>query len=106
MTRLGVLRDGKPAFRPATLPAELQFLGAGYYASGSEIPLTTFEPGYYTFTLNVRDLNAPRDSAAFKGIDRSSDFVVLMPDGSMPLLSTPTPAVKPTPTPRPKPKRT
>ncbi|HEY7574053.1 MAG TPA: GWxTD domain-containing protein, partial [Thermoanaerobaculia bacterium] len=48
MTRIGVLRDGKPAFQPATLPADLQPLGPNYYASGSEIPLATFEPGYYT----------------------------------------------------------
>lgn len=104
MTRIGVLKDGKPAFQPATLPAELQPLAQGYYASGSEIPLATFEPGYYTFTLNVRDLNAPRDSAAFKGLDRSGDFVVLTADGSMPPRPTPVPA-KPAPTPRPRPKK-
>jgi GWxTD domain-containing protein len=100
MTRIGVLRDGKPAFQPATVPADMQALGAGYYASGSEIPLATFQPGYYTFTLNVRDLNAPRDSAAFKGIDRSGDFIVLTPEGAMP--PTPTPAPTPTPKPRAK----
>jgi GWxTD domain-containing protein len=101
MTRIGVLRDGKPAFQPATLPAELQPLGTNYYAAGSEIPLATFEPGYYTFTINIRDLNAPRDSAAFKGVDRSGDFVVLAADGNLP--PTPTPAApKTTPTPRPK----
>ena len=101
MTRIGVLRDGKPAFQPATLPAELQPLGTSYYAAGSEIPLATFEPGYYTFTINIRDLNAPRDSAAFKGVDRSGDFVVLAADGNLP--PTPTPAApKTTPTPRPK----
>src|SRR5262249_43341802 len=97
MTRIGVLRDGKPAFQPATLPAELQPLGANFFGSGSEIPLASFEPGYYTFTLNVRDLNAPRDSAAFKGIDRTGDFVVLGPDGKLP--PTPTPVAKATPTP-------
>jgi hypothetical protein len=32
----------------------------------------------------VRDLNAPRDSEAFKGIARREDFVVLKPDGSIP----------------------
>ncbi len=101
MTRLGMLRDGKPAFAPTTLPAEMQPLGPNFYASGNEIPLASFEPGYYTFTLNIRDLNAPRDSAAFKGFDRSSDFVVLMPDGSMPPVPTPVPE-KPTPKPRPK----
>ena len=101
MTRIGVLRDGKPAFQPATLPAELQPLGTNFYGSGSEIPLASFEPGYYTFTLNVRDLNAPRESAAFKGIDRSGDFVVLGPDGKMPPTPTPIPP-KATPTPRPK----
>jgi GWxTD domain-containing protein len=101
MTRLGVLRDGKPAFAPATLPAELQALAPNLYASGSEIPLASFEPGYYTFTLNVRDLNAPRDSTAFKGVDRSGDFVVLMPDGALPPVPTPA-AAKPTPKPRPK----
>jgi GWxTD domain-containing protein len=104
MTRIGVLKDGKPAFQPATLPAELQPLGTGYYASGSEIPLATFEPGYYTFTLNVRDLSAPRDSVAFKGVDRSGDFVVLMPDGVMPPVPTPVVA-KPTPAPKPRPKK-
>jgi GWxTD domain-containing protein len=101
MTRIGVLRDGKPAFQPATLPAELQPLGTNFYGSGSEIPLASFEPGYYTFTLNVRDLNAPRDSASFKGIDRTGDFVVLSPDGKMPPTATPIPP-KATPTPRPK----
>jgi hypothetical protein len=100
MTRIGVLRDGKPAFQPATLPAELQPLAPGYFASGSEIPLATFEPGYYTFTLQVRDLNAPKDSAAFKGIDRSGDFVVLTPEGGIP--PTPAPAAKATPTPKPR----
>ena len=104
MTRIGVLKDGKPAFQPATLPAELQPLGPGYFASGSEIPLATFEPGYYTFTLNVRDLNAPRDSAAFKGVDRSGDFVVLTADGSMPPKPTPVPP-KPSPTARPRHKK-
>jgi GWxTD domain-containing protein len=101
MTRLGMLRDGKPAFAPTTLPAEMQALGPNFYASGNEIPLASFEPGYYTFTLNIRDMNAPRDSAAFKGFDRSGDFVVLMPDGSMPPVPTPVPE-KPTPKPRPK----
>ena len=101
MTRLGVLRDGKPAFQPTTLPAELQPLAPNFYANGSEIPLASFEPGYYTFTLNVRDLNAPRDSAAFKGVDRTGDFVVLMPDGALPPVPTPA-AAKPTPKPKPK----
>ena len=53
-----VLASGRSVF---TGPAEMQLLTSGYYASGSEIPLATFEPGYYTFTLNIRDLNAPRD---------------------------------------------
>ena len=84
MARIGVLRDGQPAFAPFSGPAELQPLGADYYGTGSEIPLASFEPGYYTFTLNVRDLNAPRDSAAFKGADRKEEFIVLKPDGTMP----------------------
>ncbi len=84
MTRLSVLRDGKPAFAPSTVPAELQPLAPGYYATGSEIPLSSFEPGFYTFALNIRDLNAPRDSAANKGVDRKQDFIVLKADGSMP----------------------
>jgi GWxTD domain-containing protein len=101
MQRIGVLRDGKPAFAPFTGPAEMQMLAPNYYASGSEIPLATFDPGYYTFTLNLRDLNAPRDSAAFKGVDRQADFVVLKPDGSLPEKTAPRPVA--TPTPRPKP---
>lgn len=80
MMRLGVLRDGQPAFAPFSGPAELQMLAPNYYGSGSEIPLATFEPGYYTITLNLRDLNAPKDSAAYKGVDRREDFVVLKPD--------------------------
>ncbi|HSP93124.1 MAG TPA: GWxTD domain-containing protein [Thermoanaerobaculia bacterium] len=95
--RIGVLKDGQPAFAPLTAPAEMQALAPGYYATGSEIPLQTFEPGYYTFTLTVRDLNAPRDSEAFKGIDRKEDFVVLKPDGSIPEKPSPKPAAKKAP---------
>jgi hypothetical protein len=93
--RIGVLKDGQPAFAPLTTPAEMQVLAPGYYATGSEIPLQTFEPGFYTFTLTVRDLNAPRDSEAFKGIERKEDFVVLKPDGSIPDKAAPKPAAKP-----------
>jgi len=96
--RIGVLKDGQPAFAPFTGPAEMQPLAPGYYATGSEIPLATFEPGYYTFTLTVRDLGAARDSAAFKGIERKEDFVVLKPDGSMPEKAA---AAKPAPKPKP-----
>jgi hypothetical protein len=97
MARIGVLRNGQPAFAPFTGPAELQPLGPGYFAAGSEIPLATFQPGYYTFTLNVRDLNAPRDSAASKGVDLKEDFIVLKPDGSLPEKAVPTPSPKPKP---------
>ncbi len=96
--RIGVLKDGQPAFAPLTAPAEMQVLAPGYYATGSEIPLQTFEPGYYTFTLTIRDLNAPKDSEAFKGVDRKEDFVVLKPDGSIPER----PAAKSAPKPAPK----
>jgi GWxTD domain-containing protein len=84
MTTVGVLRNGKPAFRPNTAPAELDPFGSDTYGEGKEIPLEKFEPGYYTFVLAIRDLNAPRDSAPWKGFERRSDFVVLKPDGSMP----------------------
>ncbi|HVE66548.1 MAG TPA: hypothetical protein VNC59_08200, partial [Thermoanaerobaculia bacterium] len=84
MTRITVTREGKEAFQPMTSPAELQLLGPSYYASGSEIPLASFDPGFYTFTIQVRDLNAPKDSAAFKGIERKEDFVVLNADGTVP----------------------
>jgi len=93
--KIGVLRDGQPAFAPLTGPAEMQILAPGYYATGSEIPLTSFEPGYYTFTLTVRDLAAAKDSAAFKGTDRKEEFVVLKPDGSMPDKASAKPAPKP-----------
>jgi len=94
--KISVLRDGQPAFAPFTGPAEMQPLGPGYYATGSEIPLQSFEPGNYTFLLTVRDLGAPRDSAAFKGIDRKEEFVVLKPDGTMPdkPKAAPAPATK------------
>ncbi|MEO8432405.1 MAG: GWxTD domain-containing protein [Acidobacteriota bacterium] len=103
MTRIGVLREGQPAFAPFTGPAELQLLSPGYYATGSEIPLSSFEPGFYTFTLNVRDIGAPRESAAFKGFDRREEFVVLKPDGTMPEKSAAKPA--PTAAAKPKPKK-
>jgi GWxTD domain-containing protein len=95
--RIGVLKDGQPAFAPMTGPAEMQILGPGYYATGSEIPLQSFEPGYYTFTLTVRDLSAPKDSAAFKGMERKEDFVVLKADGSMPEKAAPKPPAKKAP---------
>ncbi|HEY6148443.1 MAG TPA: 2-oxoglutarate dehydrogenase, E2 component, dihydrolipoamide succinyltransferase, partial [Thermoanaerobaculia bacterium] len=99
MATIGVLRDGKPAFAPNTSPAEMQPLGPGYYATGSEIPLSSFEPGYYTFTLKVRDLNAPKGTPANTGIDRSEDFIVLKPDGTAPEKKA---AAAPTPAPKPK----
>jgi GWxTD domain-containing protein len=101
MTRINVQRDGRDAFAPFTGPAELQPVGEAYYAAGSEIPLASFEPGYYTFLVKVRDLNAAPGSAANKGIDRQEDFVVLMPDGSLP----PKKAAAPAPAPTPKPKK-
>ena len=52
MTRINVQKDGKDAFPPFTGPAELQPIGAGYYGTGTEIPLASFEPGL----LHVRDL--------------------------------------------------
>ena len=95
MTRISVQRDGKDAFQPLTSAAELQPLAAAYFASGSEIPLSSFEPGYYTFGIQVRDMNATRDSAAYKGIERKEDFVVLNPDGSLPSRAAAKTAPKP-----------
>lgn len=97
--KISVLRDGQPAFAPFTGPAEMQMLSPGYYATGSEIPLQTFEPGHYTFLLTVRDLGAARDSAAFKGVDRKEEFVVLKPDGSMPEKAAPPKPAAPKPKP-------
>ena len=95
MTRINVQLDGKDAFAPFTGPADLQPISEGYYATGSEIPLAAFEPGYYTFLVKVRDLNAAPGTAASKGIDRKEDFVVLMPDGSMPQKKAPAPPAPP-----------
>lgn len=92
MTRINVQLDGHDAFAPFTGPADLQNVAEGYYVTGSEIPLASFEPGYYTFLVRVRDLNAAPGSAANKGIDRQQDFVVLMPDGSLPQKKAPAPA--------------
>jgi GWxTD domain-containing protein len=93
MATVNILVDGKPAFQPQTAPAELELLGETTYGGGREIPLESFKPGAYTFVLTVRDRNAARDSAAFKGIERRADFVVLNPDGSMPEKpAPPTPA--------------
>jgi GWxTD domain-containing protein len=82
--RISVTRDGKPAFAPFASSAELERLGDALYASGSEIPLASFAPGYYTFSVTVRDLNAPRDSPAWKGAERKAEFIVLTPEGSLP----------------------
>jgi hypothetical protein len=37
----------------------------------------------------VRDLNAPKGTAASKGVERKQEFVVLMPDGSLPPKAAP-----------------
>jgi GWxTD domain-containing protein len=92
MTRINVQRDGQDAFAPFTGPADMQPVGPSYYGTGSEIPLASFEPGYYTFVINVRDMNAARGSNANKGIERKQDFVVLMPDGSLPAKKAAAPA--------------
>ncbi|HWZ86281.1 MAG TPA: GWxTD domain-containing protein [Thermoanaerobaculia bacterium] len=95
MTRINVQRDGQDAFAPFTGPAELVQTAPGVYSTGNEIPLASFEPGYYTFLISVRDLNAAKGSAANKGLDRREDFVVLMPDGSLPPKAAPKPAAPP-----------
>ena len=82
--KIDVSRGGRPAFEPFSDMAELIPLADGFYASGSEIPLAGFQPGYYTFSITVRDLNAPRDSASWKGIERKAEFIVLTPEGSLP----------------------
>jgi len=89
MTRINVQRDGQDAFAPFTGPAEVVQTAPGVYSTGNEIPLASFEPGYYTFLISVRDLNAAKGSAANKGVERKEDFVVLMPDGTMPPKAAP-----------------
>ncbi len=98
MARISVQRDGKDAFRPSTAPADLVEIASGYFTAGGEIPLASFEPGYYTFAITVRDLNAPKESLAGVGLERKQDFVVLKPDGSLP--DRPKPAAAPTPKPK------
>ena len=98
MTRINVQRDGQDAFAPFTGPAELVQTSPGAWSTGSEIPLASFEPGYYTFMITVRDLNAAKGSVANKGVERKEDFIVLMPDGAMP----PKAAAKPAAAPKPK----
>ncbi len=95
MTRINVQRNGQDAFAPFTGPADLMPISGGRYGTGSEIPLASFEPGYYTFAILVRDLNAPRGSDANKGYERKDDFIVLMPDGSLPKKAAPAPAPPP-----------
>jgi len=94
MTRINVQRDGQDAFAPFTGPAELVQTSPGVYSTGNEIPLASFEPGYYTFLINVWDLNGPK-GAARKTIERKEDFVVLMPDGSLPPKNAPKAAPAP-----------
>ncbi len=94
-TRINVKRDGKDAFAPFTGPADLVQTSPGLYNTGNEIPLASFEPGYYSFLITVRDLNAAKGTEANKGIERKEDFIVLMPDGSMPPKAKP--AAAPTP---------
>jgi len=92
MTKINVQKDGQDAFAPFTGPADLVMTAPNFFSTGSEIPLASFEPGFYTFIITVRDLNAARGSAANKGIERKQDFVVLMPDGSMPQKKAAAPA--------------
>jgi GWxTD domain-containing protein len=100
MTRINVQRDGQDAFAPFTGPADLMPVSAGgQYGTGSEIPLASFEPGNYTFAIRVWDLNAPAGSAAKKGYERKEEFIVLMPDGSLPPKKA---AAPPAPTPKKK----
>jgi GWxTD domain-containing protein len=99
MTRINVQRDGADAFAPFTGPADLMPVAGGQYGTGSEIPLASFEPGYYSFGIRVWDLNAPAGSAAKKGYERKEEFIVLMPDGSLPARKA---AAAPAPTPRKK----
>jgi GWxTD domain-containing protein len=94
MTRINVQRDGQDAFAPFTGPAELVQTSPGVYSTGNEIPLASFEPGYYTFMITVWDLNGPKGPAR-KTIERKEDFVVLMPDGSMPPKNAPKAAPAP-----------
>ena len=94
MTRINVQRDGQDAFAPFTGPAELVQTSPGVYSTGNEIPLASFEPGYYTFLITVWDLNGPK-GAARKTVERKEDFVVLMPDGSMPPKNAPKAAPAP-----------
>jgi hypothetical protein len=103
MTRIAVLRGGKNAFQPVTAPAEMQQLSPGLWASGSEIPLESFEPGYYIFALTVRDLGAAKDSPAFKGVERKGDFTVLTAEGAMPPKPEETKPAPAKPTPKKKP---
>ncbi|HTR03912.1 MAG TPA: hypothetical protein VMN82_12005, partial [Thermoanaerobaculia bacterium] len=90
MTKINVQRDGQDAFAPFTGPAELVATSTGVYSAGNEIPLASFEPGYYTFMITVWDMNTK--GASRKMIERKEDFVVLMPDGSLPPKSAPKPA--------------
>jgi hypothetical protein len=98
MTRINVQRDGQDAFAPFTGPAELVQTAPGVYSTGNEIPLASFEPGYYTFMITVWDLNGPKGPSR-KTFERKEDFIVLMPDGSMPPKNAP----KAAPAPRKKP---
>lgn len=84
LLKISVSKEGKPAFAPFSNVAELEPLGPGLYAAGSEIPLAGFQPGRYTLSVSARDLNAPRDSPAWKGIDRQAPFIVLTPSGALP----------------------
>ncbi|MGE5414631.1 MAG: hypothetical protein ACM3NW_10675, partial [Syntrophomonadaceae bacterium] len=94
MTRINVQRDGQDAFAPFTGPAEVVQTAPGVFSTGNEIPLASFEPGYYSFIITVWDLNGPKGPSR-KTIERKEDFVVLMPDGSMPPKNAPKAAPAP-----------
>jgi GWxTD domain-containing protein len=96
MATINVMRDGKPAYLPATAPIEPEAFGQDFFGEGKEIPLKDFQPGRYALVIKLRDLNAPPDSPANKGVERSADFTVLKADGSMPDRPIPTPTPAPT----------
>ena len=75
--KMKVSRDGKVIDTSPTLPADLQQTGPHTYLLATRFEPNTLKPGHYAIELTVRDMNAPKDSDAYKkGYVSVAEFVV------------------------------
>ena len=75
--RMKVSRDGKVIDTTPTMPADLQQSGPHTYVLATRFDPNTLRPGHYALELTLRDMNAPKDSSAYKkGYVSTTEFDV------------------------------